>query len=105
MRRSAMPLLTFVLGFLVLHIIERAAGAYRGHESEYAGHHHAPTVGVLAASGLVGHSLMDGFAIGTGRSLSWPSTRSRPSSVRRSRSRSRSRTPSSGCTWGSSAAS
>lgn len=59
-----LPLLTFVLGFLVLHVIERTAGVHRGHESEYAGHSHAPTVGVLAASGLVGHSLMDGFAIG-----------------------------------------
>lgn len=58
------PLLTFLLGFLVIHIIERAVGIHRGHESEYAGHSHAPAVGLLAASGLVGHSFMDGFAIG-----------------------------------------
>ena len=58
------PLLTFVLGFLVLHIIERTVGIHRGHESAYAGHSHAPAVGLLAASGLVGHSLLDGFAIG-----------------------------------------
>jgi len=37
---------------------------HRGHEAEYAGHEHHPGVGILAASGLVGHSLMDGFAIG-----------------------------------------
>jgi ZIP family zinc transporter len=58
------PLLAFVLGFLVLHIIERTVGIHRGHESEYADHSHAPAVGFLAASGLVGHSVMDGFAIG-----------------------------------------
>ena len=58
------PLLTFVLGFLVLHVIERTLGIHRGHESEYAEHSHAPQVGLLAASGLVGHSVMDGFAIG-----------------------------------------
>ena len=53
------PLLTFVLGFLVLHIIERTVGIHRGHESEYANHSHAPAVGFLAASGLVGHSVME----------------------------------------------
>ena len=58
------PLLTFVLGFLVLHVIERTLGIHRGHEHEYAEHSHAPQVGLLAASGLVGHSVMDGFAIG-----------------------------------------
>src|SRR5665648_348976 len=34
------PLLTFVLGFLALHIIERTVGIHRGHESAYAGHSH-----------------------------------------------------------------
>ncbi|MFZ2015211.1 MAG: ZIP family metal transporter, partial [Nocardioides sp.] len=58
------PLASFVLGFLVLHVVERTVGIHRGHEEEYAPHEHAPTVGLLAASGLVGHSVMDGFAIG-----------------------------------------
>ena len=58
------PLLTFVLGFLVLHVIERSVGIHRGHEGEYGQHEHAPAVGLLAGSGLVGHSVMDGFAIG-----------------------------------------
>jgi ZIP family zinc transporter len=58
------PLLTFVLGFLVLHIIERSVGVHRGHEEEYASHDHRQSVGVLAALALVGHSVMDGFAIG-----------------------------------------
>lgn len=58
------PLLTFVLGFLVLHVIERNVGIHHGHESEYVAHARSPKVGLLAASGLVAHSVMDGFAIG-----------------------------------------
>ncbi len=57
-------LLTFVLGFLVLHIIERSVAIHRGHEGEYTDHQHEHGVGILAASALVGHSVMDGFAIG-----------------------------------------
>ncbi|MFJ6215295.1 ZIP family metal transporter [Streptomyces sp. NPDC092296] len=73
-------LLMFVLGFLVLHIVERSVAIHRAHEGEYAahthplasphphGHHHHPGraqgVGLTAGSALVGHSLMDGFAIG-----------------------------------------
>jgi len=57
-------MLAAMAGFLVLHVIERSAPVHRGHEAEYAGHQHHPGVGILAASGLVGHSLMDGFAIG-----------------------------------------
>ena len=57
-------MLAAIAGFLALHVIERSAPVHRGHEAEYAGHQHHPGVGILAASGLVGHSLMDGFAIG-----------------------------------------
>jgi zinc transporter ZupT len=57
-------MLTAMAGFLTLHVIERSAPVHRGHEREYAGHQHHPGIGLLAASGLVGHSLMDGFAIG-----------------------------------------
>jgi zinc and cadmium transporter len=57
-------MLTAMAGFLTLHVIERSAPVHRGHEGEYAGHQHQPGVGMLAASGLVGHSLLDGFAIG-----------------------------------------
>src|SRR5262249_54462385 len=57
-------MLAAMAGFLALHVIERSAPVHRGHEAEYAGHKHHPGVGILAASGLVGHSLMDGFAIG-----------------------------------------
>ncbi len=65
-------LLMFAAGFLSIHIVERAVAIHRGHEGEYAahthGHSHAPGgrqgVGLTAAGALVGHSLMDGFAIG-----------------------------------------
>jgi len=56
-------MLAVMAGFLTLHVIERSAPVHRGHEREYAGHRH-PGIGMLAASGLVGHSLLDGFAIG-----------------------------------------
>lgn len=58
------PLVAFVLGFLVLHVIEHTVGIHRGHGSDDAGDPDAPGIGILAASGLIGHSVMDGFAIG-----------------------------------------
>lgn len=65
-------LLMFVTGFLALHVIERSVAIHRAHEGEYAshthglGHAHDPVkgVGIAAAFALVGHSVMDGFAIG-----------------------------------------
>jgi len=57
-------MLAAMAGFLALHVIERSAPVHRGHEAEYAGHQHHPGIGILAAAGLIGHSLMDGFAIG-----------------------------------------
>ena len=57
-------LVLFVLGFLLLHVIERSVAIHRGHETEYELHDHAQGVGLFAASALVGHSVMDGFAIG-----------------------------------------
>lgn len=58
------PLVAFVLGFLVLHIVEHTVGIHRGQTSNAADLAEAPSVGLVAASGLVGHSVMDGFAIG-----------------------------------------
>ncbi|MDH6579682.1 ZIP family metal transporter [Kitasatospora sp. MAP5-34] len=65
-------LLMFAAGFLSIHIVERAVAIHRGHEGEYAAHTHGHQhghgrrqgVGLVAAGALVGHSLMDGFAIG-----------------------------------------
>jgi zinc and cadmium transporter len=58
------PLLTFIGGFLLIHILERWLALHRGHEGEYSSHQHEPAVGLLAGSALVAHSTMDGFAIG-----------------------------------------
>ncbi|MFJ2868561.1 ZIP family metal transporter [Kitasatospora sp. NPDC087314] len=68
-------LLMFAVGFLTIHVVERAVAIHRGHEGEYAEHthghqhghaHHAGRqgIGMTAALALVGHSVMDGFAIG-----------------------------------------
>ncbi|KJS54327.1 permease [Streptomyces rubellomurinus subsp. indigoferus] len=67
-------LLMFAAGFLAIHVVERAVAIHRGHEGEYAehshgGHQHGPRegqqgIGLTAALALVGHSVMDGFAIG-----------------------------------------
>ncbi|GAA1112007.1 ZIP family metal transporter [Kitasatospora arboriphila] len=65
-------LLMFAAGFLTIHIIERAVAIHRSHEGEYAAHTHGhghhdharQGIGLTAAGALVGHSLMDGFAIG-----------------------------------------
>jgi zinc and cadmium transporter len=61
-----LAMLAAVLGFLSLHVVERSVAIHRGHEGEYAGHRHAPGLGIFAASALVGHSLLDGVAIGAG---------------------------------------
>jgi ZIP family zinc transporter len=58
------PFLAFVFGFLVLHVTEHTVGIHRGQASNDSDVSEAPSVGLLAASGLVGHSVMDGFAIG-----------------------------------------
>ncbi|WP_035846239.1 ZIP family metal transporter [Kitasatospora azatica] len=68
-------LLMFAAGFLTIHCIERSVAIHRAHEGEYATHTHAhghahphhgraEGIGLTAAAALVGHSLMDGFAIG-----------------------------------------
>jgi ZIP family zinc transporter len=69
-------LLMFAVGFITIHVVERAVAIHRGHEGEYAehthgGHRHGHAhtaghqgVGLTAALALVGHSVMDGFAIG-----------------------------------------
>ncbi len=63
-------LLTFVAGFLAVHVVERSVAVHRAHEGEYAAHSHAhgghgsPGLGLAAAGALVAHSTLDGFAIG-----------------------------------------
>lgn len=58
-------LITLVGAFLLIHILEKLAIIHHGHEEEYASHQH-PTVGLINASGLSFHSLLDGIGIGLG---------------------------------------
>ncbi|WUH99647.1 ZIP family metal transporter [Spirillospora sp. NBC_00431] len=71
------PMIAFAAGFLLLHVVEQSVAIHRAHEEEYAPHVHAHGVevagardggsaGLLAASALVAHSLVDGLSIGLG---------------------------------------
>ncbi len=55
-------LLLFVGGFLVAHLVERLLAVRRA--AHGAGEGRVPQVGLTAAGAMVGHSLMDGIAIG-----------------------------------------
>jgi ZIP family zinc transporter len=56
-------MIAMVVGFLFFHSLEKFILIHRAHEAEYAAHYH-PSVGVAAALALIGHSLLDGVAIG-----------------------------------------
>lgn len=58
-------LLLFVAGFLLAHLVERLlAGRHAAHGAGDDGHGRVPQVGLTAAAAMVGHSAMDGVAIG-----------------------------------------
>lgn len=58
-------LVAAVVGFLTIHIIERAVAVHTGHENEFGAHTHGfESVGLLAAGGLIFHSTLDGLGIG-----------------------------------------
>lgn len=60
-------LLLFVAGFLLAHLVERLLAARQAaHGGEEHGEHggRVPEVGLTAAGAMVGHSVMDGVAIG-----------------------------------------
>ncbi|MGW1593725.1 ZIP family metal transporter [Streptomyces sp. SCL15-4] len=57
-------LLLFVAGFLLAHLVERLLAARRAAHGGVEHHHRSPEVGLTAAAAMVGHSLMDGVAIG-----------------------------------------
>jgi len=60
-------MLVTIGGFFTIHVVERSVALHRGHEAEFGGHDHGmQTVGVLAGSGLVVHSFLDGVGIGLG---------------------------------------
>ncbi|MFC5824246.1 ZIP family metal transporter [Nonomuraea insulae] len=65
-----LPMLTFALAFLAIHIVERSMGLHDAHEGDYATHRHTRTgVGLMAGSALVVHSFLDGAAYQTDTSL------------------------------------
>ncbi|WP_392669522.1 ZIP family metal transporter [Streptomyces sp. LN785] len=55
-------LLLFVSGFLVAHLVERLLAVRQA--AHGAGEERVPQVGLTAAAAMVGHSLMDGVALG-----------------------------------------
>ncbi|MEU5085657.1 ZIP family metal transporter [Streptomyces sp. NPDC021356] len=58
-------LLLFVAGFLLAHLVERLLAARQAaHGGDEHHQHRAPEVGLTAAAAMVGHSAMDGVAIG-----------------------------------------
>lgn len=63
------PMIALVVGFLLFHALEKFVLVHHAHEAEYATHRH-PNVGLLSAIALVGHSFMDGMAIGLGFQVS-----------------------------------
>lgn len=62
---TIMPMLALVVGFMVFHIVEKSILIHHSQEHEYELHHH-PDVGVASALALIGHSVLDGVAIGLG---------------------------------------
>lgn len=60
-----LPLVSVIVGYLAIHILEKYAALHHSHEGEYASHHH-PQVGVISTLGLIFHSFLDGVGIGLG---------------------------------------
>lgn len=58
-------MIALTIGFLLFHISEKYLLIHHAHESEYGNHRH-PSVGVLSALALSGHSFLDGVGIGLG---------------------------------------
>ncbi len=63
------PMIALVIGFLVFHILEKTLLIHHAEEETYGEHKH-PSVGVLSALALSGHSFLDGVGIGLGFQIS-----------------------------------
>jgi len=59
------PMVLFVGGFLIFHIVEKLILVHEGAEGEYGPHRH-PKLGLARALALAGHSFLDGLSIGVG---------------------------------------
>lgn len=57
------PMIAFVVGFLLIHIIEKLVVMHRATDSEYKEHSH-PHVGQASALALIAHTFLDGVGIG-----------------------------------------
>jgi ZIP family zinc transporter len=58
--------ITFMLGFVLLHVVERSFSMHAAHEDEYGHHEHSsqPHLGMVSAIALCSHSFLDGVGIG-----------------------------------------
>lgn len=59
------PMIALISGFFIFHIFEKMLLIHHAHENVYGKHKH-PHVGIASALALIGHSFMDGVAIGFG---------------------------------------
>lgn len=66
---SVVAMGALVAGFLIFHILEKLLIIHHAQEEEYGTHKH-PSVGVLSALALSGHSFLDGVGIGLGFQVS-----------------------------------
>lgn len=60
-----LPMIALISGFFIFHIFEKLLLIHHSHEDAYGKHKH-PHVGIASALALIGHSFMDGIAIGFG---------------------------------------
>lgn len=58
-----LPMIAFVVGFLLFHVAEKLTILHSAHEEEYGKHKH-PRIGLLSAFALSAHSFIDGIGIG-----------------------------------------
>ncbi|HPF95712.1 MAG: ZIP family metal transporter [Candidatus Magasanikbacteria bacterium] len=57
------PMMGFVIGFFLIHVLERTILMHHAHEDEYASHTH-PHMGKAQSAAIIGHAFFDGLAIG-----------------------------------------
>lgn len=63
------PMIALVIGFLLFHVLEKTLLIHHAHEESYGKHTH-PSIGILSAFALMGHSFLDGIGIGLGFQVS-----------------------------------
>lgn len=60
-----LPMIALAVGFLLFHIFEKSILIHQSHEQDYSVHTHSH-VGIASAVAIIGHSFLDGVAIGIG---------------------------------------